>query len=298
MSRNDRIVHGLAGLALMLATTQGCGPVGSPQPEPDRASVGTVGVYSVGAPPGASLAAPVGVPGQVAKGAAKGGTIGVLSGAGTGALASLACGPFAPVCAVVFVPTGAATGLIAGVAVGGATHGVHAVPTATAETIEAALAAATAGRDIPAEMRRHVLDGATARVATVVDLGGDGGEPAPRPDYSRFAPQGVDTVLEIAVDRIALGGKGGSDPELGLRIEAHARLVGVADGRVMRRYDRLVFESHKAKASEWTSADANLLALELDRGLAAIVRRIDDGTFRTPSLGATACVAATAAPGA
>jgi hypothetical protein len=273
------MIHGFAGLAVLLAATPGCGPVATRSAERDRATLGTVGVYSVGATPAPALAAPVGVPGQVAKGAAKGGTIGVLSGAGSGALASLACGPFAPVCAVVFVPTGAATGLVAGVAVGGATHGVHAVPTATAETIEAALATATAGRDIPAEIRRHVVDGATARVATVVDLGGDTVEPVAQPDYTRFAPQGVDTVLEIAVERIVLAGKGGRDPELGLRIDAHARLVRVADGRVARTYDRLVFRSYEAKASEWTSADSDLLASELDRGLVAIARRIGDGTF-------------------
>jgi len=278
MSPNHRMIRRFSGLAVVLAAMQGCGPVGAPPPpELDRGSLGTVGVYSVGSPPETSLAAPVGVPGQVAKGAAKGGTIGVLSGAGSGALASLFCGPFAPVCAIVFVPTGAATGLIAGVAVGGATHGMHAVPTAAAETIQAALAARTADRDIPAEMRRHVMDGAAS---TVVDLGGDAAEPVAQPDYRRFAPRGVDTVLEVAVDRVTLDGKGGSDPELGLRIDAHARLVRVDDGRVLGTYDRLVFESHKAKASEWTSADSTLLASELDRGLAAIARRIDDGTFR------------------
>ena len=280
MSPNDRIrriTFGLAGLALLLATTEGCGPVRSPAVESDRASLGTVGVYSVGAPPAASLHAPVGVPGQVAKGAAKGGTIGVLSGAGSGALASLVCGPFAPACAVVFVPTGAATCLIAGAAVGGATHGVHAVPAATAETIQAALVAGTADRDIPAEMRRDVVDGAAA---AVVDLGGDAADPLAQPDYRRFAVQGIDTVLEIAVDGVTLDGKGGSDPELGLRIDAHARLVRVDDAHVLRTYERLVFESYKARASEWTSVDSNLLASELDRGLAAIARRIDDGTFR------------------
>ena len=196
-----------------------------------------------------------------------------------------------------FVPTGAATGFVAGAAVGGATHGVHAVPADTAETIEAALAAATAGRDLPAEIRGHVLDDATARVPTVVDLGGDTAAPAPRPDYTRFASHGVDTVLEVAVDRIVLGGKrGGSDPELRLRIDAHARLVNVPDGRVVRTYERLVFESYTAKASEWTSADSDLLTAELDRGVAAIARRIDDGTFRTRSARASARAGRLGAP--
>src|SRR4051812_15715026 len=49
MRLNQRFTHRLAGLALLLATTQACGPVASPPPEPDRASLGTVGVYSVGA---------------------------------------------------------------------------------------------------------------------------------------------------------------------------------------------------------------------------------------------------------
>jgi hypothetical protein len=60
----------------------------------------------------------------------------------------------------------------------------------------------------------------------------------------------------------------------------NARLVSAPDGRVLRTYDRLVFESYKAKASEWASADSTLLASELDRGLMAIARRIDAGTFR------------------
>ena len=52
------------------------------------------------------------------------------------------------------------------------------------------------------------------------------------------------------------------------------------EGEALSVYDRLVFESYKAKASEWASADSTLLASELDRGLAAIARRIDAGTFR------------------
>src|SRR6185436_11663946 len=100
-----------------------------------RASLGTIGLISIGPELMADVSGPIGTGKEAGRGALKGGAIGGLSGAGAGALAGLATGPCAPVLVPVFAGIGAAGGLVIGAGTGAIVRGVRAVPTETAESL-------------------------------------------------------------------------------------------------------------------------------------------------------------------
>ena len=259
---------------MLVLVARGCRTAPPPLRDEVRTSLGTVGVYSVGPTADPSLKAAVGVGNQVAVGAAKGGGYGLASGAAGGAVASLFCGPFAPICAIYTVPIGMVSGIVAGSLIGGRVGGAKAVPSATGQTIVTALSAVTANRDLAGEMRRHVLEGTSD--GTAVDLGDGAG--TDESGYRRFAARGVDAVLEVRIARLGLFGKAGRDPYLTLRIDANTRLVSAADGHELWSYERIGYVSRKARASEWLANDSRLLADRLDEGLRTVARKIDDGT--------------------
>ena len=276
MSRVDRIMRGIAGLAV-LAAAQGCGPVGSPPADLDRASLGTVGVYSVGAPPAASLGAPVGVPGQVAKGAAMGGTIGVLSGAGSGALASLACGPFAPVCAVVF-------------GADGRRHGPDRRRRGRRRDARRARRADRRcgndpggagskdrrsrhpGRDAPARDGRRRVDCRRSRWGCLGAGGAARLQPL-RPTGRRHGARGRRRPRHARRQGRQRPGAGSPD-----RRARKARQRRRRTRAAHLRSARLRIPQGEGLGMDVGGLDAP--RSELDRGLAAIARRIDDGTFR------------------
>src|SRR5258706_10875012 len=82
--------------ATLLILAQGCATTPKPVSPPSadlRASLGTVGVVSVGPPLRATVLGPVSIGSQAGKGALKGAEIGGLSGGGAGGMAGFGCGP-------------------------------------------------------------------------------------------------------------------------------------------------------------------------------------------------------------
>jgi hypothetical protein len=289
LSRRRVVLPAAACLATLLLFGQGCQrPTPPSLAEETRASLGPVGVYSVGPPLDASLSGPIGVGKQSLEGAAKGGGIGLASGAGGGALTGaglgLVCGPLAPLCVPVFALWGAAIGGAGGLLVGSTTgavnRGVNAIPTDAAEGAKAAFSAALAGRELQAEMRRRVLEVAAGDAAERIDLGGESSATTvPTPDYGHFAERGARAVLEVGIARLALDGKGGRNPPLVLMIDARARLIRLPDNQLLWSAEHLTFESPRAKLVEWTADDSRLLRSELDHGLDFLAARVAAGVF-------------------
>jgi hypothetical protein len=273
----------------MLLLSQGChAPAARKLAAPPRldersaASLGTVGVYSVGPTPAAVVDGPVGTGEEALKGAASVGGIGMGAGAGGGALTGagigLACGPWVAVCVPAFALMGATIGGVAGLVVGGTVGGVqsgtNAIPTDVAENATAAVTAALSSRDLHADLRSRTiaLDQGTAHR---IDLGGDSTRPPSTREYARFAPSGVDTVLEIKVARVALIGEG-NDPDLALAIDAQARLIRLPEGEVLWENQEMMFASAPAKLSAGTADDSRLLKSEVDRGLETLAKRLGE----------------------
>ena len=273
---------------LLLSVVQGCRRLAPPPlGHETRASLGSVGVYSVGPPPDVSISGSVGVGRQRLKGAAKGGGVGFVSGLGVGALTGagigLACGPLAVLCSPVLAlwggVIGGAGGLVTGSAIGAVHRGANATPTDVAESARAAIFAAITGRDLRADMRRRVLDVGN-KAGNWIDLGGDDAvDSASTVDYGRFTERGAHAVLEIGIVQLALTGEGGSNPDLVLTIQARARLIAIPDNRVLWSDEQLSFGSSEAQLSVWTAEDSRLLKSELDRGLEILARRIGSEVF-------------------
>lgn len=270
-----------AGGSLILLVAQGCATTPPPAPltQEIRASLGTVGVTSIGPELAGDVSGPVGTGKEAGRGAVKGGAIGGLSGAGIGALAGLTTGPCAPVAVPFFAGIGALGGLAVGAGTGAIVRAVNAIPTETAESLEAALNGAVSSRDLPADLRQRVLARASAAPAQPVDLGGTHGDPAGPREYTMFAANGVHSVLEVTITEIVFAGEGGRNPSFALSIRAQARLIRVADNQVMWSNDQIEFRSPEADVSAWTAQESGHLAAELGSGLELLGQRISNEVF-------------------
>ena len=269
-------------LAALLMSAPGCvtTPKTTPLPSAElRASLGQVGVMSVGPALEGTVSGAVGVGQEIGKGALRGGALGGLGGAGTGALLGLGCGPCAPVCVPAFASLGAVGGLVLGSSTGAIYHGVTAIPESTAMQIEASFSKIIADSDIQSDLRMRVTRASGAVVVLDLGMGNAANIAAAPDDDSLFQPRNVDTVLEVAVVRIVLAGQGGRDPSLVLAIKARARLIHVRDNRVLWSDDQFEFKSASAEFSDWTAKDYALLKLQFANGLDAIAHDIAGKVF-------------------
>ncbi len=93
--------------------------------------------------------------------------------------------------------------------------------------------------------------------------------------YSFLAGSGIDTVLEVAMKRIALEtDKWGSDPPLRLAMTARCRLVRVSDNTVIDDHVYLA-RSGSANLSEWLADNAAMFNAEYEDGY----KRLADGVI-------------------
>jgi hypothetical protein len=275
------VASAVAGCSLILLLAQGCATTMPPAPplsQELRASLGTIGVISVGPEFMANVSGPVGTGREAARGALKGGAIGGLGGAGVGALAGLTTGPCAPVFVPVFAGIGAVGGGVFGAGAGAIVHGVNAIPTETADSLEAALREAIASRDLTADLRQSVIASASLGPSPV-DLGARKSDPASPADYTAFAANGVHSVLEITITEIVFDGAGGRDPLFNLVTKAQIRLVRVADNQVLWMKDDFIGREPKADVSAWTAPDSGYLAMALGDSLDIVARQIADAVF-------------------
>jgi hypothetical protein len=244
-----------------------------------RSSLGSVGVITSGPPVGGKVQGPVGIPGQVALGVVTGGAVGTVGGAGVGFLASsVFCGPVVLICGAILVLGGAAAGLVSGGAYGGISQAQDAIPGSTAEQIQTALTRAISEDDLQADLRMRVLQHFAGGVIGA-DLGADAVVPVGTPDYSAFASGGTATVLEMSLTQLIFTGEGGRNPSLRLVVTARARLIRIADNRVLWDAKEVRYESAAAEFSLWTARDSGLLEGEIDNGLEALARQMGDALF-------------------
>jgi hypothetical protein len=274
-----------AGCSLIVLLAQGCA-TSPPAPlgQDVRASLGTIGVISVGPELTADVSGPIGTGREAGRGALKGGALGGLTGAGAGALAGLSTGPCAPVLVPVLAGIGAAGGLVIGAGTGAIVRGVRAVPTETAESLEAVLRDGVASRDLPADLRQRVLNRASVTPRQAVDLGTLSRDPSTPHDYTAFAANGVQSVLEITVTEIVFDGEGGRDPTFALQMKVQVRLIRIADNQVLWTNDDIRFRGEDVDVSGWTNPDRDYLTAEFEVILERLAQQIDDAVFMETSI--------------
>jgi hypothetical protein len=273
-----KVVGSLLATSLMVQSCAIPPEAPSPPSESVRASLGKVGVVSVGSALGGTVSGPIGVGNEAAKGIFEGGAIGGASGAGVGAVVGLVCGPFLLVCVPVFASVGAVGGVVVGGGAGGIIKGTNAIPEGAATNIQAALYNAIAKRDLQNELRRHVLERANAgRANNAIDLGiGKTVDPSTPPDYALFTSSGVNTVLEITIAQIAFTSEGGTTPTFLLSIDARARVIQIPGNLVLWSDEHMAFKSPAAEFSLWIAKDSDLLKSEIESGLETLARQITE----------------------
>jgi hypothetical protein len=100
--------------------------------------------------------------------------------------------------------------------------------------------------------------------------------------YKSLAGKGIDTVLEVALQRIALESeKWGSNPPLKFTMKARCRLVRVEDGTVIDDHEYQT-SSTERRFTDWTSDNAALLGKEYVDGYRKLASAIIQRIFQMP----------------
>jgi hypothetical protein len=242
-----------------------------------RRGLGRVGVVVVEGPPKSSVSGPtpLGGFGGGVLGAAEGVGVGVLSGAGCLFTAGYAW----PFCiSALMTPYWVGRGLVEGA--------LNAVPEGERQAARAAIVAAIAGVETR-RIARGIEEEAHRRSWAVTVM--SPGPPAPGgpPSYRDAASDGIDTMAEITLLRLALTGRPSSstadtlklsvpdvNPALGLLAEARLRLVRTTDDVVLfeRTYRRL--SPRDMKFVEWARDDAAELRSARDQALDDLARDV------------------------
>ena len=260
----------------------------APKPPPRlsedlQKSVGTVGVITIGPVVGGKVEGPIGVGNQAVVGVIEGGAIGVGAGVTSGALLGLLCGPGAFICSPVGAIGGGVLGLGGGGIYGGVKKGQNAIPQSAAAEIQTALTAAIADHDLQADLRQRVLQQGGSKTMPT-DLGTGPIMPVATTDYASFTGRAIGTVLETSLTQLAFTSEGGKNPTLALVITARARLIRIADKRVLWNVAEVRYESPAAGFSFWATSDSSLMKMEIDKGLESLSHQIGEALSLRPVL--------------
>jgi hypothetical protein len=275
----------LGHVALLLIASSGCAAKTSRQwlPEQVRSELGTVAVVASPEPPDSSFAYPV--PSRA--GAAATGAGAAL---GVGALAGVACFAYVlPGCLIaLWTPVMMVTNGVEGA--------VKGVPIADLRSSAVSLKNAAGERDLAGRFAERVAAEAQRRVGkggvrfAVKELPDSG-----KLRYAALAAAGVDTVLEVQLDRLrleraaspsAFSGYGPSlisvekliDAPLAFTIEARIRVLRAADSTVLYKAAFTRRTGHQ-KFTEWGREDAAQFKSERDRALESIADEIAGELF-------------------
>jgi len=221
------------------------------------------------------------------RGGAGGAAIGAAKGVGLGVLGAAGCfltyGTALPACGLAVV----SPYLAVRYAVDQATEGVSPDTIAASET---AITAVFAERIHQAAVQDEVVRVAVAQTGqSLVGLPDEGPRSAAEtPRYTHLTAHGIDTVIEITLQRLALqsrtsgragGGNLGSistadlNPYLTLTVTARTRVLRTADGTVL--YDHVgEYSGRGATFPDWGANDAQLLRDGLDQLFQEMARAI------------------------
>jgi hypothetical protein len=171
---------------------------------------------------------------------------------------------------VMLAPIGAAIGAVGGVLTPGS---------GAWKEQEAGARGVLAQPTIHDPLRDRVLEIARARTQQALSLAERRpATPDERPVYEGLIQDGIQTVLEVAVETLALEGSGVDSP-LGLTIRARARLILAADGAEIYAHTFGYFGREQRRLHEWAASDATLLQQELERAYEKVADKIVTDVF-------------------
>ena len=271
----------LALSLLVLVVLLGCAHTPpSPLSVATQAQLGAIGVVAAQFTPEVDYRTP-------GRGGAGGAAVGVAKGVGLGVLGAAGCvltyGTALPACGLAVV----SPYLAVRYAVDQATEGVSPDTIAASET---AITAVFAERSHQAAVQDEVVRVAIAQTGqSLVGLPAEGPRSAAEtPRYTHLTARGIDTVIEITLQRLALqsrtSGRAGGDnlgriraanlnPYLTVAVTARTRVLRTADGTVL--YDHAGEHSGRgATFPDWGANDGQLLRDGLDQLFQEMARAI------------------------
>ncbi len=266
-------------LILVLSLLQaGCASLRKgPTPE-ERASFGTIGVASASYLPEFRYDVPAkGRPEGAAKGAAIAFSAVFAGGMQGGAGAGPAAGVYLLVVAAL-----AAVATPVGAIIGAA----YAMPEEEAASSEKLAMEILERAETQEVLRDEILmEGSSEAEHSFLPVDGFGPVSVDNDvSYSSLAGSGIDTVLEVAMRRIALeSDKWGSDPPMRLAMKARCRLVRVGDNTVIDDHEYLA-RSGSAKLSEWAADNAARLEAEYEQGYRELAAGVISRLFPSPAV--------------
>jgi len=270
--------HAIVILASLLLLTGQLGCASGPRllpPPPSaqvRATLGTIGVISARLAPETTVESPTSGKGSGAAKGAAAGFFGTAVGLGQSGLGYLA----------VFPPAALVLGgvVLTGGLVGGVYGAIAAEDAAKVQEAEAALKNVLATEKIQEAMRERVFRVARdqTRYRFVV-------LEAPSPtaldeeaSYRSLASEGIDTILEISVPIVGLGGEPGINPPLAVVMTAHTRLVRVGD--IAPIYEATFQYRASARTfTEWAVNNAQPFRDGLDHAYQSLAEKIVEELF-------------------
>ena len=151
----------------------------------------------------------------------------------------------------------------------------------SAETVKKSgtdLSIITYARAIQEPLRNEIATLALAYNMSLVSVSGERAYAAARAqDYSILASEGVDTVLEVAMMNIGIGG-GGIDTPLVLYMEARVRLIRTTDNQEIFTAD-YSYLGEALNVKQWTANKGLRLLKAMKKGYAILGDHIYDSVF-------------------
>ena len=251
---------------ISLILQSGCAHKPKPYlPDEVRAQLGTVGIVSARFRPDVDLSVPAkgwlaGAGRKSARWAGKGalGTweVGEHLGAGGDAMGGVAA---------LFVGLSVAAGTIGGIA-GGVAGAFQAEPSDEVRFAEEIITTVMADLKMQETLCSRVAQVARSQTGNHVVVVPDQGPPSPeeKNTFGSLAEKGIDTVLEIAISRVALAGDWDLNPPLMFQMNSHIRVVRTTDGTEL--HDESVdYSGSVLTFSEWADNNSQAVIAELDK---------------------------------
>lgn len=240
----------------------GCAYKYQPPPSEDvRSKLGTVGIIFESTIPESNFS-------TFAKGRLAGAGKGAAGGATVGATVGISAGPIG----ILLLPFLAGGGAV----IGGVAGATGAVPTSDAEKIETAISSALSALRIQETMAGHMVRASRALVEYRF---------YPEPvlheetsDYGVLKGKGIDTAMEVFVERVGFEGGEGSDPAIALFMNLRERLVRTSDSVVLYE-NRFIYRSAQRRFTRWYESNAMLLSQEFDQAYRSLAEKVVEETF-------------------
>ena len=257
---------------ISLISQSGCAHTPTPSLSNEvRAQLGTVGIVPAKFRPEADLSVP-------AKGwlAGAGRKSAIWGGKGLAFPYNLGMGGNCreSLCGLFILTLVVTAGTIGGLS-GGVVGAIQAEPSKKVSHDEEVIATVIASMKMQESLCSRVEQVAQSRTLDHFVVVADQGPTAPeeKNSYGSLAEKGIDTVLEIAIPRIALAGDWDINPSLQFQMNSHIRLIRTTDGKEL--YDSSSeYKGISLSFSNWADNDAKPFFKELEKAYQFLAERI------------------------